>query len=228
VKRWKFIWVALAALSVVLTIAAANSPTFPGDVSIAKFVQFIVPGDTAWAKWVTETAKVPGRFVLLALSLLVAWFLGRWRAAIIAALSFGGMLGLELILKAVIDRPRPSPDLIEVIEASKSSSFPSTFALVYAATFGLLAILCLASHGESKITRVSIFVVCCLILLVGGAARIVLGSHWPSDILLSYLISGLWSTLLIYLIGGRDLNLQKEDLWIEERDRQQESISSER
>jgi membrane-associated phospholipid phosphatase len=228
VSRWKFVWVSLAALAIVLTVAAANLPYFPGDVAVARFVQLIVPGNSAWAEWVTETAKVPGRFVLLAISLLVAWFLGRWRAVLLAAFSFGGMLGLEGLLKATIDRPRPSPDLIEVIETSKSSSFPSTFALVYAATFGFLAILSLASQRGSKTSRLSIFVVCCLILLVGVAARIVLGSHWPSDMLLSYLISGLWSTLLIYLFGGRDFNSQKEDLWLEKRDRQQESISSER
>jgi membrane-associated phospholipid phosphatase len=226
-NRGRFIWVALAALAVVLVIAAANTPYFPGDIALAKFVQFIVPGDSAWAKWVTDTAKVPGRFVLLAISLLVAWFLGRWRAFILAAISFGAMLGLESVLKAIIDRPRPSPDLIEVLGKSEGSSFPSTFALVYAATFGFLAILSLVSYRAFKISRLSIFAVCGLILLVGAIARIVLGAHWPSDILVSYLISGLWSTLLISLFGGQDINLGARNLQ-NNRDRHPESVLSDR
>jgi membrane-associated phospholipid phosphatase len=227
VSRWKFIWVVLAALTVVLVIAAANLPYFPGDVALARFVQFLVPG-SGWAKWVTDTAKVPGRFVLLAISLLVAWFLGRWRGVILAAISFGAMLGLERLLKAIIDRPRPTPDLIEVLGKSEGSSFPSTFALVYAATFGFIALLSLASYRGSKSTRFSIFAVCCLILLVGMVARIVLGAHWPSDMLVSYLISGLFSALLIYWFGGEELNSQTRNLHLEQRDRQQESILSDR
>lgn len=226
-NRGKFIWVALAALAVVLVIAAATTSYFPGDVALAKFIQFVVPGDSAWAKWVTDTAKVPGRFGLLAIALLVAWFLGRWRAFILAAVSFGAMLGLESILKATINRPRPSADLIEVASKSDGSSFPSTFALVYAATFGFIAILALVSSRGSKSSRLSIFAVCCLILLVGAIARIFLGAHWPSDMLVSYLISGLWSTLLISLFGGQDINSQARNLQ-DRGDRQPESILSDR
>jgi membrane-associated phospholipid phosphatase len=222
-NRWRFIWVALAALAVVLVIAAANLPYFPGDIALARLIQAVVPGDSAWAKWVTDTAKVPGRFVLLAISLLVAWFLGRWRAFILAAISFGAMLGLESLLKAIINRPRPTPDLIEVLSKSEGFSFPSTFALVYAATFGFIAILALASYRGSKISRLSIFVVCCLILPIGMVARIVLGAHWASDILVSYLISGLFSTLLVYQFGGQDINSGANNL-PPQRDRTQESV----
>jgi membrane-associated phospholipid phosphatase len=217
-NRWRFIWVALAALAVVLIIAAANLPYFPGDIPFARLIQAVVPGDSAWAKWVTDTAKVPGRFVLLAIALLISWFLGRWRGFILAAISFGAMLGLESILKAIINRPRPSADLIEVLSKSEGSSFPSTFALVYAATFGFIAILALASYRGSKTARLSIFVVCGLILLVGMVARIVLGAHWASDILVSYLISGLWSALLVYQFGGNDLNVGAKN-WQEKHDR---------
>jgi membrane-associated phospholipid phosphatase len=38
------------------------------------------------------------------------------------------------------------------------------------------------------------------LLLVGFAARIALGAHWPSDVILSYLIGLLWAGLLIRFV----------------------------
>jgi membrane-associated phospholipid phosphatase len=38
-----------------------------------------------------------------------------------------------------------------------------------------------------------------LLLFVGGSARIVLGAHWPSDVVASYLIGLVWAALLVSL-----------------------------
>jgi membrane-associated phospholipid phosphatase len=98
-------------------------------------------------------------------------------------------------LGPVVARPRPAPELVRVAEKLSGTSFPSIFALTYASTVGFLAVL-FAAKASSK-QRLPVVVLCCALLLVGGAARIALGAHWPSDVLLSYLIGLLWASLLI-------------------------------
>jgi membrane-associated phospholipid phosphatase len=75
------------------------------------------------------------------------------------------------------------------------------FALIYFSTFGWLAVL--AYHRlTGKVRRVSVLL-CGLILLVGGSARVALGAHWPSDIYGAYLIGLVWTMLLMLAVIRR-------------------------
>jgi undecaprenyl-diphosphatase len=120
-----------------------------------------------------------------------------WRAAVFAAVCFAGLLLLGPSLQGVIARPRPSPSLVRVVGSPSGYSFPSIFALTYAATVGYLAVL--AWRAAAGRARWVVVLVCGLLLFVGGSARIVLGAHWPSDVLASYLIGLVWAALLVSL-----------------------------
>lgn len=211
-SRQKFVWIAVISLTVVLALAAAYTSYFPGDVPLAQGIQAIAPKDTAWAKWVTNTAKPPLYFLLLGIAAIAGWLLNGRRAVLLAIAGFAGALGIERLLKALIARPRPSASVINVVETVKGSSFPSTFALVYASTFGFLAILAVTSNKRTPIMRQLVFICCCIILLVGAIARIVMGAHWVSDLVLSYLIGGIWATLLIQLFSGRSKETHDEPI----------------
>lgn len=189
------VWVVLFALTVLLTLAAGHWAYFPGDVSVALFVQALATRSTAWAQWVSSTAKFPWSLVLLAVTVGLSWRIAGWRAALLAVAAFLGMWVLGKWLGPLLARPRPSPDLVRVPELLSGTSFPSIFALVYASTIGFLAIL--FAKGTWGSLRAGAVVFCCLLLLVGSMARIALGAHWPSDLILSYLIGLLWSALLI-------------------------------
>jgi membrane-associated phospholipid phosphatase len=69
------------------------------------------------------------------------------------------------------------------------------FALTYASTLGYLAIQ--AARKKSGLLWAILLFVCCAFLITGGLARIVLGAHWPSDIVISYLIALLWALFLL-------------------------------
>jgi undecaprenyl-diphosphatase len=101
-------------------------------------------------------------------------------------------------LNGLIARPRPSANLVQVVGAFSGYSFPSSLALTYASTFGFVAVL--AANVRSVFPRGAVVTLCCAALVVGGAARIALGAHWPSDIILSYLIALLWASLLIRFV----------------------------
>jgi undecaprenyl-diphosphatase len=102
---------------------------------------------------------------------------------------------LGAYLGPVVGRPRPSPDLIQVADRLAGYSFPSVLALVYVSTIGFLAVLFAAKR--SGVPRMTAVIAGGLLLLAALAARISLGAHWPSDILLSYLIGMLWAYALI-------------------------------
>jgi membrane-associated phospholipid phosphatase len=178
-----------------LVLGARYLPHFPGDVAVARFVQGITPASTGWAQWMSSTGKFPWNLVLLAITAGLSWRLAGRRAVLLALASYAGMWVLGIYLGPLVGRPRPSPDLVHVADKLSGYSFPSVFALVYASTIGFLALLFTAkASGPGRITAIS---VCGLLLLIGWAARISLGAHWPSDVILSYLIGMLWAYFLI-------------------------------
>ncbi len=188
-------WFIIAALA---TLAAKYSAYFPGDLAVERWVQSLAPPNLNWAAGVSRTAEFPGVLLILALVLALAWALAGWRAALLAILSLAGMWVLGAWLGAVIGRPRPSPELVRVFRPLTGSSFPSLFALRYAATVGFLAVL--GARKSAGAWRAVLLTVCGALLLLGWVARVALGAHWPSDVALSYLIGLLWASLLVHFI----------------------------
>jgi len=196
-KRQWMAWIIATIVTVVLSAAVARSTRLPGDAPITGFLQSVVPEDNSWAEAITTSARIPWNFILLAITLLFSWLIAGWRAAVFAAVCFLGLLLLGPWLQTVIARPRPSPSLVRVVGSSSGYSFPSIFALTYAATAGYLAVL--AWRTLAGRARWVVILVCALLMLVGGSARVVLGAHWPSDVVTSYLIGLVWAALLVSL-----------------------------
>jgi membrane-associated phospholipid phosphatase len=193
------VWLVLAALAVFLTVLLKHVPYLPGDVSSTRFIQSLLPESKYWAQVLSSTAKTPWILVLIAITFILSWVIAGWRAALLSLASFVGLWLLGKWLGPVIAQPRPSPELVQVLEASPGSAFPSIFAFNYISTVGFLAVLA-AVKGSGKL-RWILLIVCSSLLLVGWAARVALAAHWPSDVAISYLIGLLWVTLLIRLLG---------------------------
>jgi len=193
--RYYAAWIGLFVIAVLVTLAAKYCATFPGDVVVERLVQSLVPRNLGWAVNVSRTAEFPWILLILAFVFVLSWGLAGWRAAILSILSFLGMLALGLWLGQVVARPRPSPELVHVFRPLTGYSFPSLFALRYAATFGFLAIL-VSWKGSGKL-RTSLLILCAALLIVGWVARVALGAHWPSDVVLSYYFGVLWAAFLI-------------------------------
>jgi membrane-associated phospholipid phosphatase len=194
------VWIGLFVIAVLVTLATKYYPYFPGDVSVERFVQSLLPQNLNWAIGVSRTAEFPWVLLILALIFSLSWILAGWRAAALSVVSFLGMLVLGNWLGPVIARPRPSPDLVHVFRPLMGYSFPSLFALRYAATFGFLAVLALAK--SSGVLRTTLLIVCGALLLLGWVARVALAAHWPSDVIISYYIGLLWAAFLIRFAPG--------------------------
>ena len=92
--------------------------------------------------------------------------------------------------KALIRRPRPSRDLISVFGNFSGYTFPSTTITFFSVTFGALGILALVRKAAPM--RQPVMWISFGMVLVGCAARVALGAHWPSDVLLTAMICLVW------------------------------------
>lgn len=194
------VWIGLFVIAVLVTLATKYYPYFPGDVAVERWVQSLLPQNLNLAQGVSRTAEFPWILIILALVFALSWALAGWRAALISILSLGGMLALGYWLGPVIARPRPSPELVHVFRPLPGYSFPSQFALRYAATFGFLTVL--AAWKSSGVVRIGLLIVCSGLLILGWVARVALGAHWPSDVIISYYLGLLWAAFLIRFVPG--------------------------
>jgi undecaprenyl-diphosphatase len=141
-------------------------------------------------------------YVLLAGA--VAWLLlqRQWvAAALVAATALAD--GLTVLVKFIVARPRPTPDLVEVYRTVSGYSFPSGHVVHYVAFYGIIAYLAwrrLRMRPPCGLARSGLYlllVVCCALVALVGPSRVFLGAHWPTDVLGGYLLGGACLLLLI-------------------------------
>jgi len=176
------------------TVAAASAPYLPFDVPIERFIQSIRWGPLVQVfsalDWIEGT-----RQQLLGVAGIALVAAVNWRAVpllILAALS-GGIYTLTAM---VIDRPRPSADLVHVIRHTGASSYPSGH-VAFFSWFLILLILCLAVGRLPKAIVAGLWVIATLVLLAVCIGRIYMGEHWPSDIVGGLALGLGWTSLAL-------------------------------
>lgn len=112
---------------------------------------------------------------------------------------------VSLVLKNLIGRHRPPHDLALV--ATDSASFPSGHTIAAIAFYGFL-IYFLGKEIKNKQAKNILMAFCAAMILLAGFARIYLGAHWPSDVLASYILGGIWLWIIIRLIEKNKATLE--------------------
>lgn len=183
----------VAVVTLIAGFAVRQMPYFPGDVAATRWVQ-AQSRSTAWAATVSRLATSPSKFFVMGLTIGLSFALAGWRGALLAT----GVMALEQhgaeSTKAIFSRPRPSPLLVSVVGSPTGFSFPSTTMTFFAATFGVLAIL--SARTKSSPLRWPLFVTSVMLIGLGITARVAMGAHWPSDLILTVAISlgWIWAT----------------------------------
>ena len=93
-----------------------------------------------------------------------------------------------MILKLVIDRPRPTEELVHVMDPSAIGSFPSGHTYHAMLLLGLL-LLFSATGIRNRWLRDGVMAIFSSLILFTALSRLYLGAHWPSDILGSVLFA---------------------------------------
>lgn len=179
-----------ASVTVLLCVAAAMEPHFAGDVALTRAVQSVSPPPHSWATSVSRLAPAPGKYYVMAVVLTGSMFVGGWRGlALIAAFLLLEQYGAEHT-KELFKRPRPSRELIGVVGSPTGFSFPSTTMTFFAVTFGGLGVLALVRRQAPM--RALVMAAGFGMVALGCLARVALGAHWPSDVVLTSLICLVW------------------------------------
>lgn len=175
-----------------------------GLLALAAHMNKLLPGDLPFTREIQES-KSPILFgifyfvsslgfsaqsvIIEILGLLILWLMRLRLESIFLALSLLADL-LGGILKIVVGRHRPTPDLVHVVQTIQQPSFPSGHTLHYTVFYGFLIFVVATNFKPSWPRTVAIVVFALLILLV-GPSRVYLGEHWPTDVLGGYLVGGL-------------------------------------
>ena len=132
-------------------------------------------------------------------------------AAVVAARSGRPLLALSFPASYVLMRPivllgwwiwnRQRPTLIaDGIAAPGLHSFPSGHVALMLAVYGLLAWQW-ARASRSGVERLLVVLILTALVGVTGAARVRLGSHWPSDVLAGFVVGAAWVGVVIVALG---------------------------
>jgi undecaprenyl-diphosphatase len=120
----------------------------------------------------------------------------RWRrAAVWLAVAMAGSLLLDLTLKYLYHRARPTAYFGT---APHSYSFPSGHALCSFCFYGVLAGL-FSARIKSLSLRLAVWFAAVALVVAIGLSRIYLGVHYPSDVLAGYLAATVWVGTVIVL-----------------------------
>jgi len=176
------------------------NPVNPIDLTITREFQ---ENSASWLKISMEVVSYAGStFVLpalIALAALIFWFGGlRLEAVVIVALSVVS-LGINVLVKLLVERPRPNSHFVDVFQAATGQSFPSGHVMGYLAFWGLLFSFGIIIFKGVRWWRILLLVVSALFVVLIGPSRVYLGDHWASDVLGSYLIGGVLLGIAIWI-----------------------------
>jgi undecaprenyl-diphosphatase len=201
------VYAVLATMALVgLTLAARGTQYFGPDLAVTHEVQsFSAPGIIPFMRALSWPGFPPEVYGLVAVICIALFFLySRWGAI---CLGLGALAEsfIGLGVKILVDRPRPSPQLVNAIDLATRGassgwglSFPAGHPASYMVIFGFLGYLAYSSKASQLWRAVGVGVCTALIVLV-GISRIYLGDHWFSDVMAGYLLGSIVLIVIIFI-----------------------------
>jgi undecaprenyl-diphosphatase len=140
-----------------------------------------------------NTTTVIGIAVLIGAYLFFSKVLRPYLAGLFVTL--GGAATSAYFLKEIVGRARPGGLISTAIESD--FSFPSGHATASMALYGFTAYILCRLYPQHR--RAVLGVATSLILLI-GFSRLYLGLHFPTDVIVGYLVGGVWLWIGIKLV----------------------------
>lgn len=136
---------------------------------------------------------------LILLTAVLFWIVQlRLEALLIVTLSVASSV-LNFGVKVLVNRPRPTANLVEIVQQANGQSFPSGHVMSYVAFFGLLFSLGVILLKRDRWWHYLVLIVPALFVILVGPSRIYLGAHWASDVLGGYLLGALLLGIALWI-----------------------------
>ena len=190
-KRWILMSLCLITLAIIIK-NVFKQEILNLDIIGYNFISKYLISDsiTPIAKIITRCG---GAIVLITLSILSLIIIRDKKIGTSICLNLVIITGVNLLLKNIIQRPRPVE--FRLIDET-GYSFPSGHSMVSVAFYGLIIYFIYKRIDNKKIKWSLITFLSFLVLLI-GISRIYLGVHYTSDVIAGFLIS--ISYLIIYI-----------------------------
>jgi undecaprenyl-diphosphatase len=130
--------------------------------------------------------------IMGAVAAIVLWVRRRRFDAVFIIVALGGAAALSAVVKALVGRPRPA--LSHPVAHAAGAAFPSGHMLTATVAAGLVIGLTWSSLGKIGRTGVAVAVVLSAGLI--GFSRLMLGVHFPSDVVGGALLGAVWLAVL--------------------------------
>jgi len=189
---WGVVWLGLLAGAIALSVLAAQHDRLPGDLDLTQRLQdSVFPGLrlSKFVRAVTTTQVVLGTGGAAAVAL---WLFGWRQEAVLLVAGVAVMALLQSGVKELVDRPRPTPDLVELRAGFSSPSFPAGHVMSPTLLYGFAVYLALVLKLPLA-ARVAVVGWSAFVLALTGPANVYVGVHWPSDVVGGYA----WGAVLV-------------------------------
>ena len=198
-RWWPAMLLAAAASFAALTAVIATSDAVPSvDLTVARWVQGVdFPAWTGLLRLAAYLTDKPAGPAIVVAFLFALWL--RRLPAEVIVLSVAQTLYLpQLWVKQLVQRPRPTEDLISITEMGDGFAFPSGHITLGVAVYGTVAMIALTRlkpgwRGNAVLGASGV------ILMLSALSRPTFGAHWPSDVLGGVLLGGIWLFVTTWL-----------------------------
>ncbi|MES2269069.1 MAG: phosphatase PAP2 family protein [Bacteroidota bacterium] len=184
---------------IVLSFLVGLYPAISIDVKVSQEIQ---EHQNAFFDQLMYLISTPGYMpesVILVLGTSLVFFLFKYKKAALFVLATGLSGLVSTIIKAIVNRPRPSSDLVRIFKETAQQSFPSGHVLFYVVFFGFLVLLMLQLERVPKALKLIVIPVCLFFIFAIPVSRIYLGAHWFTDVVGGFLSGVLCLYLLSWL-----------------------------
>lgn len=127
------------------------------------------------------------------LSFLVVVLAKRKKTKLLIPINIGLVTIINLIIKEIIKRPRPS---VTRLVKESGYSFPSGHAMTSMAFYGFLIYL-IYKRIQNKYLKWALIIVLCILIFLIGFSRIYLGVHYASDVISGFIAGAIYLIIFI-------------------------------
>jgi membrane-associated phospholipid phosphatase len=173
------------------SIIMAAGPRFDGPI-VADLHASAHGAFTAVMRQITFFGSPVWLDIVFALTFAAMLITRRWRWAIFLLLASPGVVLMHHLIQGWVDRPRPVGHHLSI---GTGGSWPSGHATETTGLYGGLVLCALSTHPAPAWRRLLILVLVALLALI-GVSRVVLGVHYPSDVVGGWLLGAAWLTAL--------------------------------
>jgi membrane-associated phospholipid phosphatase len=175
--------VSFCAIFVLLSYLAHYIPYFPLDLSVSLRIQeydgllYSIMYGVSFI-----SSPLPATIIVISIAVWLAKAKRILESILIGSATALSSLAIVPLIKSLVDRPRPTADLIQVMISNGGESFPSGHAVYAVVFYGFLFYLLTNLFSRKGFVR-TIRILLVVLIVLTMFSRIYLGAHWLSDVM---------------------------------------------